>query len=89
MKLTFERLCAVLSERAACRTMVELLALAHERACEATLAVILDQCITDDVLPDLVELRGRFAPDPATLPVVTVQLAPLASYDVLLTGAAA
>ncbi|MDH7974962.1 IS21 family transposase [Sphingomonas sp. AR_OL41] len=86
---TFERLCAVLPERVACRTMVELLALAHERACEAALAVSLDQCIADEVLPDLAELRGRFAPDPATLPVVTVRLAPLASYDVLLTGAAA
>ena len=86
---TFERLCAALPERAACRTMVELLALAHERACEAALAVILDQCIADDVLPDLAALRGRFAPDPATLPVVTVRLASLASYDALLTGAEA
>ena len=86
---TFERLCAALPERAACRTMVELLALAHDRGCEATLAVVLDRCIADDVLPDLADLRVRFAPDPASLPVITVQLAALASYDTLLSGVAA
>jgi len=86
---TFERLCAALPERVACRTMVELLALAQDRACEAALAVVLDSCIADDVLPDLAQLRTRFAPDPATLPMVTVRLASLASYDALLTGIAA
>jgi transposase len=33
-----------------------------ERACEAALSVIRDQCITDEVLPDLAEQRARFAP---------------------------
>jgi hypothetical protein len=35
--MVFEALLAKESERRACRIMVELLALAHERACEAEL----------------------------------------------------
>jgi hypothetical protein len=34
-------------------------------------------------LPDINALLARFAPDPARLPEVSVQLAPLSSYDVL------
>ena len=64
--------------------MVDLLALAHDRSCEAALA----QCLTDDLeakrLPNLTELSERFAPDPASLPEVRVQRANLSSYDDLL-----
>jgi len=35
-------------------------------------------------LPDLAALRERFAPDPAALPVVSVHLAPLSTYEALL-----
>lgn len=38
----FEALCATLPERRACKVTVELLALAHDRGCEAELAVELD-----------------------------------------------
>jgi len=38
---TFERLLEKLPEKSACRIMVDLLALAHERGCEAELAAIL------------------------------------------------
>src|SRR3546814_6172001 len=38
----FDRLLERLAERVACRTMVELLSLAHERACEAELAAVLE-----------------------------------------------
>ena len=86
---TFERLVERLPERVACRTMVDLLALAHERACEAELAEILTSVLTAGGLPEMAALRRRFAPDPAALPVVTVELVPLAVYDVLLSGAAA
>jgi len=86
---TFDRLIAQLPERAACRTMVELLALAHDRACEAELADILSADLGQDRLPDMAALRVRFAPDPAALPEVIVQLTPLADYDSLLAGAAA
>ena len=34
-------------------------------------------------LPDILALLQRFAPDPARLPPVSVQLAPLSSYAVL------
>ena len=34
-------------------------------------------------MPDLADLRARFAPDPEALPQVTVTLTPLSAYDVL------
>ena len=85
----FERLVEQLPERSACRIMVDLLALAHERACEAELAGILDADMAAGRLPDMAALRTRFAPDPATLPEVVVTLAPLSGYDILLSGVAA
>jgi hypothetical protein len=86
---TFDRLIEALPERAACRMMVELLSLAHERACEAELAELLAEDIAARRLPDMASLRARFAPDPAALPEVVVQLAPLSAYDALLMGEAA
>jgi hypothetical protein len=83
----FEALRAALPERQACRITVDLLALAHDRGCEAELA----QCLAVDHaagrLPDLVALRTRFAPNPADIPHVTVALGSLASYESLLGGA--
>jgi len=38
-------------------------------------------------LPDLNRLRAHFAPDPAQLPNVVVQLTPLASYECLIGAA--
>jgi hypothetical protein len=69
--------------------MVELLSLAHERACEAELAILLAEDLAADRLPDLAALRLRFARDPAALPEVIVKLAPLTDYDTLLVGEAA
>lgn len=69
--------------------MATLLALAHERACEADLADILTVDLDIGRLPDIAALRRRFAPDPATLPKIVVTLAPLSTYDVLLGGVAA
>jgi len=86
---TFERLLEHMAERPACRIMVELLALAHDRGCEAELADILADNLAADRLPDMTALRQRFAPDPASLPAVVVQLTPLAAYDILLAGEAA
>ena len=45
-----------LREGAACRKMVGLLALAHERACEAELAIALQAALDAAALPDLAEL---------------------------------
>ena len=83
-RLTFERLREQLPERAACKTMVELLSLAHERNCEAQLAQALQQCLDDGQLPDLDALDSRFAPKPAAVPQVHVQLASLRDYEALL-----
>ena len=82
-RLAFDRLCEQLSPRAACKTMVELLSLAHERTCEAQLAQALEQCLAQGELPDLDALRLRFSPDPAGLPQVHVQLASLSDYEAL------
>ena len=79
----FEALLAAETERQACRTMVGLLALAHERACEAELAELIDAELAAGRLPDLAVLRQRFTPDAAAIPQVTVQLAPLHLYDEL------
>jgi hypothetical protein len=83
-RLTFERLREALAPRAACKVMVELLRLAHERGCEAQLAEVLTEDLAQRRLPELDALWARFAPDPARLPEVCVQLAPLSDYEVLI-----
>jgi transposase InsO family protein len=82
-RLTFDQLCERLPPHAACKTMVELLSLAHERACEAQLAEVLRQDLGERRLPDLSALWARFAPDPARLPEVCVRLASLSDYEAL------
>lgn len=84
---TFDALLEHLPERQACRVMVELLAMAHERGCERELADQLSACLQAGRLPDMGKLRDRFAPDPAELPTVVVRLAPLTDYEALLGDA--
>jgi hypothetical protein len=79
----FDHLCEKLSERAACKLMVELLSIAHDRACEAQLAALLTDDLAADRLPDLNVLRERFTPDLASLPEVTVRLTALSAYEAL------
>ena len=79
----FEALLPAEGEKRACRTVVGLLALAHERACEAELADIIDAELDAGRLPDLDLLARRFAPDPAAIPDITVELTPLHLYDEL------
>jgi hypothetical protein len=76
----FERLLAELPERQACKIMVELLMLAHERACETELAAILEKLLDEGSLPDLAALRAHFLPDAQTFPNVTVAATPLGLY---------
>jgi len=66
-----------------CRIMVGLLALAHDRACEAELAEAIEGELDAGRLPDLDLLERRFAPDPAALPDIAVELVPLHLYDEL------
>lgn len=80
----FEWLRSERSARIACKVSVELLSLAHERACEGELAGVLEQLLQDRQSPDLNALRGRFARNPAELPTVRVELAALSSYEALL-----
>jgi len=74
---------------------VALLALAHDRGCEAELAVALTEQMTGpeaggNGVIDVPALQAKFAPVPATMPDIVVSLPSVASYDVLLSlGAAA
>ena len=72
-------------EKRACRTIVGLLALAHDRACEAELAEAINAELDAGKLPDLDSLGRRFAPHPAAMPDITVAVAPLHVYDELST----
>ncbi len=79
----FEALLAGDGEKRACRTMVGLLALAHDRACEGELAAAIEAELDAGRLPDLDLLGRRFTPDPAAVPDITVVLVPLHLYDEL------
>lgn len=79
----FDALLAADGEKRACRTMVGLLSLAHDRACEAELAAAIDAELEAGRLPDLEGFTRRFAPDPAAIPDITVELVPLHLYDEL------
>jgi transposase InsO family protein len=81
---TFEALLMRLPERQACRVMTDLLALAHERGCESELADQLSTALETGQLPDMAALRTHFAPDPAALPNVEIQLVPLNVYEALI-----
>jgi hypothetical protein len=66
----FEKLLAERRDNQACRTMVDLLALAHNRACEAELAAAIDANLAAGELPDLDRLRERSRPH-TVIPAVT------------------
>src|SRR2546425_2567034 len=56
-RLTFEHLRERLPDRAACKLMVELLSLAHDRACEGQLAGVLSELLARREIPDMKALR--------------------------------
>jgi hypothetical protein len=88
-RLAWERLLAAGDPKVACRTMVALLALAHERGCEAELATALtDQVQGTEVAGaiDLAALQARFAPARVAMPEIVVNLPPVSSYDALLAS---
>lgn len=86
---TFEVLLEKTGERNACRITVKLLALAHDRGREAELATCLAEALEARQLPDLDVLQQRFAPDPQSMPTVTVRLGSLNDYDALLSSVGA
>ncbi len=75
------------SEKATCRMAVDLLALAHDRGCEAELAAQLEEDLRQKRPPDMAALHALFSPSVDALPRVEVQLADLSSYDQLVGGA--
>jgi transposase InsO family protein len=81
----FEAMRAKFPARLACRTAVEILALAHDRVCEAELAGVLEGLLAAGQLPDIAELRRRFVPDAAALPGVTVTQPSLVAYEEIAT----
>lgn len=82
-KRLFETLREHGDDRRACKVTVELLALAHERACEAELAKAIATDLDAGRLPDLTTLRDRYRPEATSIPSVAVKLAPLDVYDEL------
>ena len=92
-RLAWEKLLAGGDQRSACKSMVSLLALAHDRGCEAELAAALTEQMAraEPTKIDVAALQTRFAPVPTKMPVIVVNLPPVASYDLLLPslGAAA
>ena len=85
----WDALIGAVPPRNACRIMVRLLALAHERCCEAELAAELGAILGSGSLPDADLLEARFAPASTTSPQVTVILPSAAAYDALLSSNAA
>jgi hypothetical protein len=79
----FEALLAGVGDKQACRTMVGLLALAHDRACEAELATAIMADLDAGRLPDLDRLRERFQPPTTAVPEITIEMPSLATYDEL------
>ena len=79
---------AALPEPQACRLTVDVLALAHDRGCEADLAAVVQRTLDAGALPDMAALRRRFTPDPEALPAIEVRKRSLADYDALMAAAA-
>jgi len=84
----FDHALDALSERGACRLVVDALALAHERACEAELATAIAECLDAGELPDIAMLRTRFMAVPIAAPEIVVELPPLGAYDALISAPA-
>ena len=78
---TFDALLERLPEKQACRIMVDLLALAHDRGCEAQLADRLAADLEAGRLPEMAAICAHFAPDPTRVPNVVVHLVPLTAYE--------
>jgi hypothetical protein len=80
----WEALLAAGPPRRACRIMVDLLALAHDQACEVDLAAELETLLAAGQLPDPEHLARRLAPAAAAVPAVSVELPAAVAYDALL-----
>lgn len=84
----FDMMLAQTTDRQACRMLVDLLALAHDRGCEAEIAAQIEDDMRQKQIPDIAALRARFAPCADGLPKVEVRLGTLAAYNNLLSASA-
>lgn len=82
----FDMMLAQTSDRQACRMIVDLLALAHDRGCEAEIAAQIEEDMRRKQIPDIAALRARFVPCADGLPKVEVRLGDLAAYNNLLSA---
>jgi hypothetical protein len=80
----YDALISAMPQKAACRAAIALLALAHEEACEAELALALDAMLDAGDIPDVAVLRQQFARHDAPAPGVIVALPASTAYDALL-----
>lgn len=77
--------CDALPRKEACRHMVDLLALAHEKNCEAELAKLIAETLAAGQLPDAGSLQQQLTAACAELPEDReVKLTELSSFDRLL-----
>lgn len=81
----YEALTERRSDKAACKITVELLALAHDYACEAELAQVLEIELDAGRLPSLDLPRERFRPVSASVPMIVIDTVSLGLYDELST----
>ena len=70
-----------LSKWHACRLMVDILSLAHERCCEQALGDELALLWTAGEVADMTKLREQFPTDGGELPTISIQLPSLSDYD--------
>lgn len=82
----WDALISAQSTREAARTMVGLLALAHDQGVEADLAAALDALLDAGELPDLGCLRARFIPATLPAPAIHIEMPHASIYDPLLGG---
>lgn len=83
----YAMLSAQLDERAASKTYLGLLYLAHQANCEKDLEQILADCLETKTLPDLPTLQQRFQPalrEPQFPPII-IAIPPPSTYDQLCT----
>ena len=80
----YDTLCEHTDLRTACRTVVALLSIAHEQACEAELAQALDQLLDEGALPDVKALGARFTDTSEGLPSISIDIPKLTDYNDLL-----
>ena len=77
----FDLALKTLSKWNACRLMVDILSLAHERCCEKALGDELAVLWSMEQVADITQLRKQFATEEGELPTISIQLPSLSTYD--------